>query len=138
MSEQYVLGFLFDATRESVLLMLKQRPEWQHGLWNGVGGKIEGDETPEVAMRREFAEEAGLNVAWTAFGLMIGVGWTVHLFASYTRWEQPRQMEAEEIAWYPVNRLPSCAIDNIPFLVAAASLALGDGNKFTLSVEYKQ
>lgn len=51
-----VAGFLFH--RAKVLLVRKTRPEWQKNLWNGVGGVVEKDETPLIAMRREFVEEA--------------------------------------------------------------------------------
>jgi len=35
---EYVLGFLMDNYR--VVLIEKQRPAWQKGLLNGVGGHI--------------------------------------------------------------------------------------------------
>ena len=47
------LGFIFDATLEQVLLVHKNRPTWQAGRINGVGGKVEDGETPEVALIRE-------------------------------------------------------------------------------------
>ena len=68
---KYVVGFLFDPTLSKVVLVRKQRPEWQKGLLNGVGGKV-GDhipgETPEQAMHREFQEEAGMDgINWIEF-----------------------------------------------------------------------
>ena len=56
-----VAGFLFDDT-ESVLLVRKARPTWMAGHLNGIGGKVEAGETPAEAMRREFNEEAGLDI----------------------------------------------------------------------------
>lgn len=55
----YVCGFLFH--RGAVLLVEKKAPEWQAGLWNGVGGKVEKDETVQQAIVREFHEETGLE-----------------------------------------------------------------------------
>ena len=62
MGKGYVLGFMFSADLERVLLMRKNRPEFQAGQFNGLGGKIEGDETPLNAMIREFEEEAGQTI----------------------------------------------------------------------------
>lgn len=58
----YVAGFALDDAGR-VALVRKARPAWQAGKWNGIGGKIEPGETPAAAMRREFSEEAGLDVA---------------------------------------------------------------------------
>lgn len=57
----YVLGFAFSEDDRSVLLILKNRPAFQAGKWNGVGGKIEPSETAQQAMVREFREETGLD-----------------------------------------------------------------------------
>jgi 8-oxo-dGTP diphosphatase len=40
----------------------KNRPEWQAGLLNGIGGKVEENEVPDYAMIREFGEETGAVV----------------------------------------------------------------------------
>lgn len=56
-----VAGFLF--YRSHVLLVKKTKPDWQAGLLNAIGGKIEEDDSsPEAAMRREFEEETGIEV----------------------------------------------------------------------------
>lgn len=57
----YVAGFLLDDT-DRVVLVRKNRPAWQAGRLNGVGGKVEPGETHRDAMRREFREEAGLDL----------------------------------------------------------------------------
>lgn len=56
----YVVGFVFDEYNKRVLLIKKNRPEWQVGKYNGVGGKVEDNETPYEAMVRECEEECGL------------------------------------------------------------------------------
>lgn len=63
----YALGFLFltDAVYgTSVVLIRKDKPEWQAGKLNGVGGKIEDGEEPIDAMRREWKEETGETREW--------------------------------------------------------------------------
>ncbi len=54
---RYVLGFLFSEDREKVVLIWKNRPAWQAGLFNGVGGKVEEKEGWRAAMAREWREE---------------------------------------------------------------------------------
>ena len=48
----YVLGFAFNKNFREVLLILKNKPQWQKGLYNGIGGKIEEGELPIEAMVR--------------------------------------------------------------------------------------
>lgn len=88
----YVVGFMFDQTMSKLVLIRKKKPEFQAGLLNGVGGKIEDGETPIDAMVREFDEEAGvltrpsnwhhlltlttnnivLHIFWSRFNTVIG------------------------------------------------------------------
>ena len=62
----YVCGFLFSGENEErVALIRKDRPTWQAGKLNAIGGHIEDHETGMTAMTREFTEETGLEVnAW--------------------------------------------------------------------------
>jgi len=60
---EYVVGFCIDLAQGQVLLVKKNRPEFQKGKWNGIGGKIEPGEQPIDAMVREFREEAGIQTA---------------------------------------------------------------------------
>jgi 8-oxo-dGTP diphosphatase len=62
---KYVLGFAFDSYLTWVLLINKTKPDWQKGLLNGVGGKVEEGEHELRAMTREFEEETGHVVAMT-------------------------------------------------------------------------
>lgn len=63
-SKRYVLGFYFDeASDNAVLLIRKEKPDWQKGLLNGLGGSIEDGETTQAAMAREFQEEAGVKIS---------------------------------------------------------------------------
>lgn len=79
--KHYVAGFAFDPSGDRVVLIEKSRPTWQAGLLNGVGGHVERGETPTQAMRREFREEAGLDVdRWEVLLSLEGDGWIVHFF----------------------------------------------------------
>ncbi len=81
----YVVGFRFSPDLRRVVLIRKNRPDWQKGLLNGVGGRIEADETPERAMAREFAEEAGEATAprdWTLFATLSSPDAQLHFLSS--------------------------------------------------------
>ncbi len=82
--QDYVVGFLFSNEKRQVVLIKKNKPEWQKGKLNGVGGKIERGETPHQAMVREFEEEAGLKVEdWKQFCTYSGEFGTVHFFKAF-------------------------------------------------------
>lgn len=57
--KKYVVGLVVDEFNY-VVLVRKNRPDWQVGKLNGVGGHIEEGETPYEAMVRECTEECGL------------------------------------------------------------------------------
>ena len=92
-----------------MLLICKQRPAFQKGLWNGVGGKIERGETPAEAMRREFAEEvAGFaeQPNWQQFAVMSdpdvveGTTDTIHVFRAYGSRFHPIALTDEPLTWF--------------------------------------
>lgn len=58
MIKEYVVTFLFTTSMDKVWMVEKQKPEWQKGCLNGIGGKIEKDELPKEAAIRELKEEA--------------------------------------------------------------------------------
>lgn len=60
---EYVVGLVFPEEETGILLIEKNRPEWQKGKLNGVGGHVEEyDISIRYAMTREFEEEAGVYV----------------------------------------------------------------------------
>lgn len=52
-----IYSLVFAFCGPDVLLLRKAKPEWQAGLLNGVGGKLEEGETVFQCARREFTEE---------------------------------------------------------------------------------
>jgi 8-oxo-dGTP diphosphatase len=80
-SRQWVVGFMFDNDAERVVLIEKNRPEWQAGKLNGVGGKVEPGESISEAMDREFEEETGVaTTGWHHFASLQWEEGTVHFF----------------------------------------------------------
>lgn len=47
---------------DTAILLGKKKRGWGAGFWNGFGGKVQSDETPEEAARREVFEESGIRV----------------------------------------------------------------------------
>ena len=87
MNEQtnYVVGLLFSTDGRYVLLMRKNRPKWQAGKLNGIGGKIEAGETALQAMDRETEEEVGLvDVKWQPVVRLTGQGFSVYFFRAFS------------------------------------------------------
>jgi len=75
MFTHYVAGFAFSKDASKVVLIRKNRPKWQAGLLNAVGGHVEEGETPLWAMGREYQEETGVCNAledWTLFATLEG------------------------------------------------------------------
>lgn len=69
--------------RDRLLFIRKLKPDWQIGLLNGVGGKIEEGETPLQAMSREWHEESHGTPSpeWQALASFEFVGGSkVHFF----------------------------------------------------------
>lgn len=62
MTKRYVLGFVMDEKKEKIVLIHKNRPDFQAGKLSGLGGKIKEGETPKEAMKREILEESGLVI----------------------------------------------------------------------------
>ena len=81
---KYVLGFMLSQEYGQVALIKKQRPAWQHGLLNGIGGHIEEGERAVVAMAREFAEETGVQTitdSWIHRLTMVSDSWICLVYA---------------------------------------------------------
>lgn len=54
------VGFMFDEKCEKVALILKNRPDWQAGKFNGIGGHCLSGERYSQCVKREFYEETGV------------------------------------------------------------------------------
>lgn len=54
--KEYVAGFMKDSLG-NIALVRKNKPKWQAGRLNGIGGGIEEGEAPHTAMAREWFEE---------------------------------------------------------------------------------
>ncbi|MBI1957062.1 MAG: NUDIX domain-containing protein [Candidatus Niyogibacteria bacterium] len=120
--KKYTVGFVFNQALDKVLLIHKNRPEWQKGKLNGVGGHIEPDEESADCMVREVFEETGLQTKkedWVAVGAMQGENWVVDVYGlRYAGDTNDAVTKTDEhVEWHPVHLLPAHTLTNIPWLV---------------------
>lgn len=80
--KKYVLGFMF--VGDNCVLIERTKDDWQCGLVNGIGGKIEDNEDPYDAMIREFEEEAGVHTHYHEWNHVItldnSLSWIIYVF----------------------------------------------------------
>lgn len=123
----YVAGFVFNVQMNKVVLIKKNRPKWQEGQLNGVGGHIEAEESPLAAMRREFEEETGIDTGnWRAIAKLSSPidmnsadPWECWFFTTVTG-AKPQTQTDEEVGWYPIAPLPENVIPNLHWLIPLA------------------
>jgi len=137
----YTLGFVFDSSQEKVLLVHKQRPAWQAGKVNGIGGKVELGETPHTGIVRECQEETALYIpesAWKHFGVIQENGATIELFTTVYDGplEAATQTDHEEISWLSCNELPRNVIANLHYLVPMAREILRGHQVKAITIRY--
>jgi 8-oxo-dGTP diphosphatase len=91
---------MFNPALSRVALIKKNHPPWQAGKLNGIGGKIDGEETAEQAMVREFKEETGtrtLEKDWRQFCVMNCTGTNIYCFTAVGDIYKLRNVTAEHI-----------------------------------------
>ena len=114
--KSYVLRFIFDLNLEKILWMKKNRPDFQKGKLNGLGGSIELNEYPLDAIRREIKEECGLDIEqWVNFGKLLDHvnGHNIELFYTVTNEIYNfKQMEDEEVKIYDLDEYLADTSDN--------------------------
>lgn len=131
---RYVVGFVFHD--DEVLLIEKNRPSWQRGRLNGVGGHVEPGETFLQAMVREFAEETGWHFqGWEHFATLCGDDRDSHRQGAHTGTDfevaffrgmaySPGLPDVhptdEPPRWARVNNLPDTVLPNLRWLIPLA------------------
>ena len=125
---EYVVGFMFDTEGESVALIEKNRPSWQKGKLNGIGGHIEPGESPIDAMVREFREETGHDSSsfpWGKFATLSGDQYVVHFFTSIGPVRSLQTTTDERVSVYNKNCVTiDNAVPNLTYLLPLAALFL--------------
>jgi len=128
---QYTLAFIFSSDLQKVLLITKNRPEYQAGKLNGIGGKIEPGEEPLDGMIREVREETSLEIEakdWQFTGSIEGLDWKVWTYTTVYSGELVDAISVtdEAVVWYDVDRLPAHCMANLFWLIPFAVRKLTD------------
>jgi len=123
--KKYVTGFLFSNDARKVVLIKKINPQWQYGLFNGVGGKIEANELSVDAMVREFEEEAGVLIAreqWCCYAKIHRPHcYDLDVYFAHSELAfNVRTMEEEQIQIFDTQALPVNLIPNLKWLIPMA------------------
>ncbi len=138
------LVYLWDRATDTVLLVRRDaRPDDDHlGKVNGLGGKLESGEDVLGCLRREVAEEAGLDlvgprlrgtISWPGFG-PDGADWLGFVFVADAWTGTPPTHNAEgTLFWAPRRRLLD-ACDGAPD--AAAELPMWEGDRHFLPLVF--
>ncbi|MEK7601951.1 MAG: 8-oxo-dGTP diphosphatase [Patescibacteria group bacterium] len=113
--KKQTLLFLRRSKPDELLLAMKKRG-FGEGKWNGVGGKVEGEETIEEAVIREAEEEIGVSVLpedLTPRGILTfqfkgegGLHIQVHIFETYIWKGEPSESEEMKPVWYRTDSIP--------------------------------
>ena len=104
------VGVLFNAAGE-VLISRRHRDSHQGGLWEFPGGKVEGGEDVQCALKREFEEELGIKLLrcsplkkilyhYSDKSVLLDV-WTSAQFTG-----EPAGLEGQAIEWRSIASLP--------------------------------
>jgi 8-oxo-dGTP diphosphatase len=81
------------------------------GKWNGLGGKLEGGETPEECVIREVLEESGLSIQNPKYGGLLifpnfkGNDWYVFVFTAYEFTGELIDSPEGRLEWIPDEKL---------------------------------
>lgn len=138
--KKYVTGFLFSNDTRHVVLIKKINPKWQRGLFNGIGGKIEANESSIDAMVREFCEETGVitqQTDWTCYANIYRPNcYDVDVyFARSDLAFNAKTVEQEQVHIIQLAELPNNMVPNLQWLIP---LALDQQADFSNPVLFKE
>jgi len=130
----YVLGF-FITSDDKVLVIRKERPDYQKGKLNGVGGKIEKGEKPIDEMIREFREESNIvtdHDEWEHYSTLkwyserLSKPSKIYVFRNFTH-ETSDEIDIsnpptdEKLEWIDLDeRIPDDIMVNLKYLIPLA------------------
>ncbi len=142
MALKYTLAFVFHGDQ---VLMLRRNKAPNAHLLNGVGGKLELDETPSQCIIREIREEVGIRISHVRFVGMVTWGGVAEtgdagMYVYFADWPKELSLEIASgqqsdeglLDWFSIEyvctNLDQAVVDNIPyFLPQMLSMRSGEG-----------
>jgi len=123
--KKYVTGFLFSEDASHVVLIKKINPLWQLGLFNGIGGKVEANESSVDAMVREFFEETGVvtcQLDWICYAKVYRAQYyDVDMYFAHSELAfSAKTVEQEQVHIIKLSELPSNIVPNLHWLIPLA------------------
>lgn len=99
---------------EKLLLQKKSKGLFGADKWNGVGGKLKPNETPEEGVKREVLEETSLRMVSFKFHGILNFyfgdrnepDWIVHVFSTRAFEGKPRSSKEGKLQWFTFEEVP--------------------------------
>lgn len=125
---KYVAGAMFNAELTHVALIRKNRPDWQAGRLNLIGGHVEPNEMFITTMVREFWEETGVKTKrsqWRLFEIVEGETSYIKMYCTIGDPYQVRTTTDEEVGVYHVTDFTEhftkhLQVPNLSWLITSA------------------
>ena len=148
--KDYSLVFIFTKEFDKVLLINKMKPEWQKGLFNGIGGlKETSDKNVKACAIREMREETGLKLKETQLTEVCTMHgkdnvWNVSVFASIydSKMGVAKKLTIEEPEWVYITpdfhkHFNPQMIPNLLWLIPMCINVLTGKDVLTAEIQYK-
>jgi 8-oxo-dGTP pyrophosphatase MutT (NUDIX family) len=99
---------------KSLLLQKKSKGLFGEGKWNGVGGKLKPNESPEDCVKREIYEETGLRISDLKFHGVLNfyfgnrkeIDWIVHVFSTSVFEGKVKSSNEGDLRWFNFEDIP--------------------------------
>lgn len=111
-----VVGIITD--NKEILLLKKNNPDWQKGLYNGIGGKVELNTTPLETIIKKCQEELGVNISnWIELDNEISSSGIeiVYFFTTLNEGEikKLQSQTDERVELFSINNLPTNILQDL-------------------------
>ena len=140
--KKYTLGLIFNSRVNKVVLMEKNRPDWQKGKLNAVGGGIDGEESNIECMVREAQEETNLLTKpqdWKHVAVLSGPDWKMDVFGLIYqgREEDLQTCTDERVDWFEITKIPKHVVTNVPWLLYLSLEKLQNNKLDVVTISYR-